>query len=121
MGDKTELIRSELDKRRVDWWCGDGSECSTLWVSNGITWEYTVKSDGEPNWIGSLKASEYSITPEQAIQATLGHKTCYPVPIYGFDGEFTEYDCDECSECGTEWDGDTPNFCPWCGAKVVNQ
>lgn len=45
--------------------------------------------------------------------------TCYPVPIYSFDGEFTEYDYDECSECGEEWDGDTPNFCPNCGRRVV--
>ena len=60
-------------------------------------------------------------TPEQAIAATLGARTCYPVPIYSFDGEITEYDCDECSECGTEWEGDPPNFCPNCGAKVVDE
>lgn len=53
-------------------------------------------------------------------EATLGPRTCHPVPIYGFDGEFTEYDCDACSECGDEWEGDTPNFCPNCGARVVD-
>lgn len=51
--------------------------------------------------------------------ATLWRGTCHPVPIYGFDGEFTTYDYDECSECGAEWDGDIPNFCPWCGRKVA--
>jgi len=53
------------------------------------------------------------------IAATLGAGTCYPVPIYSFNGEFTEYDCDACSECGTEWDGDMPNFCPNCGRRVM--
>lgn len=72
MGDKTEWMRAELDKRGVDWWCGDGSESSTLWVSNSITWEYKVHYDGEPNWMGFLGACEYNITPAQAIAATLG-------------------------------------------------
>ena len=53
------------------------------------------------------------------LNATLGVGTCYPVPIYSFNGEFTEYDCDACSECGTEWDGDMPNFCPNCGLRVM--
>ena len=57
-----------------------------------------------------------AITDE--LNAMLGPRTCHPVPIYSFDGEFTEYDCDACSECGAEWEGDTPNFCPNCGRRI---
>lgn len=119
----TDELLAELTQRGVEYKnLGD----LTFWLDeNGVKW----CTQEQPSGALHLQAITL-LTPAQAITATLGEsdatptqqsvaKTCHPVPIYGFDGEFTEYDCDVCSECGTEWDDDMPNFCPNCGAKVV--
>lgn len=67
------------------------------------------------------------LTPEQAIDATLGRGTCHDLaetPRYGDKTRF------ECNACGYEYSavggfgcdyGDEPdfNYCPSCGRKVV--
>ena len=75
-------------------------------------------SDGATHRAHGIEDVDWQTITDK-LNATLGAETCYPVPIYSFDGEFTEYDCDACSECGTEWDGDMPNFCPNCGRRVM--
>lgn len=133
----TDELRRLLDERGVEW-RGADRDVRTWFDVNGIPWFVLEHSNG------NLSADAVFLTPAQAIAATLGITgkvsakvterdsdatavrqdgvgTCYPVPIYSFDGEFTEYECDACSECGTEWEGDTPNFCPYCGRKVVDE
>ena len=48
------------------------------------------------------------LTPEQAIDATLGRGTCH-VAAFG-----------SCSECGAQMDGIYQRYCPNCGRKVNN-
>ena len=75
----------------------------------------------------------HTATPEQAIEATLGRETCRVDVIDS--GEIACYCCNErimhCNGCGHEfghvlydedgnvWMSEQPNFCPNCGARVV--
>lgn len=128
----TERLRALLDERGVEWGNirRDGSE------SNYLTeWQYDGTSSRAiaTEWaVGSglsIEIHHYGLTPEQAVEATLGRGTCKDV--CNSVSEFT------CSACGfncdlTSWislfDGDegrhrhyhhgTPNYCPNCGRKV---
>ena len=122
MGDMTEHFRDELDKLNVHWWEGDGNIWpSTCWESNGLTWEYVVEYDGEPNWRGYLWECFDAVTPEQAIAATLGadakptraesSDTCHNTS--GNSLYFV------CSGCGDNPLVIRPNYCPNCGRRVV--
>ena len=65
--------------------------------------------------------------PEQAIAATLGRGECHPI----ISDNLTESEgmgdaWADCSECGhllfvlTDPNSEVPNYCPNCGAKVVD-
>ena len=63
------------------------------------------------------------LTPEQAVAAISGERTCHRVDVNGYGFRF------ECSACGyvaiihnceTRLD-ELPSYCPNCGAKVVEQ
>ena len=72
------------------------------------------------------------LTPEQAIEATLGRGTCH-VDVLN-TGDCAGYECSEyimhCNGCGHEfghvlynedgdvWMSEPPNYCPNCGRKV---
>ena len=105
----TERLRQLLNERGVEW----------------------IDFDGEPTWMGSdrmhyarqeLSCDEptgevtvYHLTPEQAIEATLGRGTC----------EYVSWVADNiagivfrCSKCGNvEWPRPR-NYCPNCGRRV---
>lgn len=53
----------------------------------------------------------FDLTPEQAVEATLGRGTCHDVAI---EGEWFE-----CSECGCVRQLLHPHYCPNCGRKVI--
>lgn len=77
---------------------------------------------------GCLELFIRPVTPQQAVEATLGRGTCHDLvetPEYRDKTEF------KCSECGYEYSavggfgcdcGDAPDFryCPNCGRKVVD-
>lgn len=121
----TDELRRMLDERGVHWWVGE-DERKTLWESNGLTWEYFNDENGDA-WLGFLGACEQDITPAQAIAATLGAETCKA-------DETDTWTCEcvgrqltvhvmECSACGGTYEhvnGDY-EFCPRCGAKVVDE
>ena len=119
----TERLRQLLDKRGVEhvdyggrgrddetgrpatWWSSDQGECAA------------IQRDDD------LLTVEAHLTPEQAIEATLGRGTCKDIGSAVF----------ECSECGCKLDLDdveceptmwvdgvatVPLFCPNCGRKV---
>lgn len=107
----TDRLRRLLDERGVKHY--DGTECTY--------WGYTVlaRSDGSFP-IYRFSATEVTdgvsvhllrVSPEQAVEATLGRGTCKVV----------SKPCDmwEC-ECGKAWwHGGAPNYCPSCGRVVV--
>lgn len=112
---ETNELRQLLDERGVEWWEGE-DERKTHWRSNGLTWEYFNTENGDA-WLGFLGACESDISPEQAVEATLGRRTCYLISALQY-GE----GCKECSACSAVadeymFDG---GHCPNCGAKVIN-
>lgn len=104
----TERLRQLLDERGVEWeervWGGKHS-VTTFWCARGVRWHY------RENRFDELRLHADGLTPEQAVEATLGRGTCKVV----------SKPCDmwECSECGKAWwHGGTPNYCPNCGRRV---
>ena len=119
----TEHLRRLLDECGVEWDYGITGATTTRFSVNGIDLTFTTMRDG-------LVCSTI-LTPEQAIEATLGTGTCIADETetisvrddtrgYYFDKHFTIHVM-ECSECGHTYEhvnGDY-EFCPHCGRRVV--
>ena len=111
----TDTIRAMLDERHVKWdeLVGHPVVVGTEWHDrNGYPCTALEHADDVPDGMLSVQAN---LTPEQAIEATLGRGECHDVGRY----------CFTCSECG--WvanephhmlGGFRPNYCPSCGRKV---
>ena len=128
----TDELRRLLDERGVEWDYGIRGATTTRFSANGVDLTFTPMRDG-------LVCSTI-LTPEQAIAATLGscncsdnctngertNGTCHPVISDNLtESEGTGDAWADCSECGhllfvlTDPNSQVPNFCPNCGAKVV--
>lgn len=118
----TDELRRMLDERGVKHY--DGVEC-TYWGDTVL-----ARRDGSCP-VYRFSATEVTdgvsvhllrVSPEQAIEATLGRGTCKDVSEQSyFHPTF------KCSECGFGFDdwftysgySYDPSYCPNCGAKVV--
>ena len=105
-----------LDERGVEWrrtphYSSESIDNETVFRGEGIEW---IANDHLNGHIG-LRALRYEVTPEQAIEATLGRGTCRLIsaPQYG-EG------CQECSACGEVLDGYLFDG-GRCRAKVVDE
>lgn len=116
----TDELRRMLDERGVRHFDGDEMTC---W---GFEDEFVFRYSAD-EVDGGIQVTMWVVTPAQAVEATLGRRTCRMRRI-----EDACYDDIECSECGValwgfqmdhEGEGVTsrPRFCPNCGAKVVNE
>lgn len=102
--DATDRLRALLDERGARW-----TACSKATIDNqtycyGHT--YTEFQAG-------LMVTD--LTPEQAVEATLGPEDCWNT----WDSELTgrlRFQCSECKAVSLEI---TPFYCPVCGRKVV--
>ena len=110
----TDELRRLLDERGAEW--RDDSSIygtrRTVWTADGVTYVAAEVS-------GRLKVSGY-LTPEQAIEATLGRWTCQLKRANWDDGTCT-WGC-ICSACDAHLEHETGigyNYCPHCGRKVV--
>ena len=108
MTSATDRLRELLDERGVEW--RDDSSIygtrRTVWAADGVTYVAAEVS-------GRLKVSGY-LTPEQAIEATLGRGKCHDCL-----GDIEPF---ECSECHRRNDTNKfPNYCWYCGVKVVEK
>ena len=101
----TDELRRMLDERGVEWEMGRTAE--TI-VRKPFDASFAERLDGRMR----ICFRSY-LTPEQAIEATLGRGTC----------RNTQSDFDfMCSECGKCVDNGRVlgfNFCPNCGRRVV--
>ena len=117
----TERLRAMLDERGVEWeacrvptlrselaatfWHDrDGNPCSAL-----------EGADDVPDGMLSVQAN---LTPEQAIEATLGRGECRLIPTR--DKPRSKKPTLTCSECGwwTDRINDEWRYCPSCGKRV---
>ena len=101
----TEELRRLLDERGVE-------------HLDGIIMTYTDDADYMPSASNTFDVTLYNLTPEQAIDATLGrgtttrtgkHRTKYGrrIPV--------------CERCGYGIGDMRWNYCPSCGAEVVDE
>ena len=129
LGSATNEFRRLLDERGVKWipvaW---NPKRETFYhAANGVGFCADEYTDGVKIY------TDATITPEQAVEATLGRGEC-KVDVLN-TGDCAGYECSEyimhCNACGHEfghvlynedgdvWMSEPPNFCPNCGAKVV--
>lgn len=69
----TEELRRLLDERGVEWWPSDerwNEDGITHWYAGILKW--TAIEDEDGLWLNAGVAGHNSLTPEQAIAATLG-------------------------------------------------
>ena len=112
----TEELRRMLDERGVEWWQSVNMlGCVfTRWYSPLFSDEVVAMENGD----GELELFSRLMTPEQAIEATLGRGTCREAKIDRY--------WRGCGECGYIWEYmygigkcESPRFCPNCGRRVV--
>ena len=133
----TDVLRRLLDERGVDWGnirnVGSESDYLTEWQfennqGRAIAIEWAVGSGL------SVEIHRYHLTPEQAIAATLGSCNCSDNCTNDCTNSERTGTCHitdngpwgypyVCSACGASFDTDVNggefNFCPNCGAKVI--
>lgn len=111
-------------------------ELRRLLDERGVEWE---DFDGEPTWTGgdgrmhyarqeftfaglTDEVTVYHLTPEQAIDATLGRGTChavFEVDAMSEDDRIGEFVCSECGETFGDGRDQLPHYCPNCGRRCV--
>lgn len=105
----TEELRRMLDERGVDY------RVSATGYSIDIgpyTTAYANRSDT------TLDVSLRQVTPEQAVAATLGRGTCHVKAVKKLGDSFGFKL--SCGHSMVNPFDDRPDYCPWCGAKVVD-
>ena len=124
----TDILRRLLDKRGVEWMPSvfDPQHETFYSVENGVGFIVTEFPE-----IGRMSlACDMRITPEQAVEATLGRGTCHDLGGIGANGEQV-FNCSEChcvlslydrdgsNNLCTSFIFDYPRYCPECGKRVV--
>ena len=112
----TDELRRLLDERGVEWRGGLPTE--TMVEADGLDLLYVALPDGRVRAF----IRNY-LTPEQAIEATLGRGTCRMTRVENEERILCGWV--ECSECGPVYPPavkaiqDAIRFCPYCGRRVV--
>lgn len=126
---ETERLREMLDERWVKWWEGYHTKATCFDGAFGV--RYVVDGTLGELFIRSM----LNVTPEQAIEATLGRGKCHTVsmdcfgnPPYNKSGLNGNSTACGCSECGAPWSTcgmfrgnklkHNFNACPICGREV---
>lgn len=106
----TDELRRLLDERGIKW--------HDYGYENHVWWgDWHAENRLSAN--GLYVKVEAVITPEQAIDATLGRGMCYPAEEY-LDS-YSDLTVTVCSGCGVPVDDLAEmNYCPNCGRKVVD-
>ena len=113
----TERLRAMLDERHVKWHTDTS-------VTNQVEWTIWKSPWFKEVWAkevdGSISIFNCSMTPAQAIEATLGRGECQ-LKHANWDNGTCTWGC-ICSVCDAHLEHETGigyNFCPHCGARVV--
>ena len=117
----TERLRGLLDEHNIEWWSNDGHEPDhTEWVTDSAVFASRMSINGRL----AIKTIRV-MTPEQAIEETMGRDTCHMMLTELRSGSAYQ-DIYECSECGEQvvrhtimGESKPPKYCPECGRIVV--
>lgn len=120
MTSATDRLRALLDERGVEWWQSANTlGCVfTRWQSPLFGDEVCAMENGEEG----LVVFDHYLTPEQAVDATLGRGTChavFEVDAMSEDERIGEFVCSECGETFGDVRDQLPHYCPACGKRVV--
>jgi len=128
MANATDELRRMLDERGVEWSASsDEIEHVTVtrWLSGGNSIAYVELNDGFVGYEARLIISGLSITPEQAIAATLGRSTLTAHDVWEAIGNHgvsqLQAIADELNAklCGGECEMDAHGNCTACGEFVA--
>ena len=111
MATVTDELRRMLTEAGVEWDYGITGTASTMFNANGVELTFIGMRDGV--------TCSTILTPAQAIDATVGRRTCHLEEVTSCGYPL------ECSECRA-WYGVNVlrgelRFCPNCGRRVVNE
>ena len=117
----TDTIRAMLDEHGVKW-----EACRVPTLRSELAATFWYDRDGNPcSAVGGADdipdgklSVNANLTPEQAIEATLGRGECRNISPRADWKDNEEFTCSECGFDGT-YELGIPNYCPHCGAKVV--
>lgn len=120
MTSATERLRALLTERGVEW-------MPIAWNPKRETFYHTPDGVGfcaDEYTDGVRIYTDATITPEQAVAATLGPGTCEVEgsTLHEYEGGYAGSEWEHELSCGhTVWwgSGDAPEWCPWCGKRVV--
>ena len=118
----TDILRQLLDERGVEWgdrFAGEPQSSYTRYeVDSGMS--VTAWEDTFTGKLGLSVEIDYRLTPEQAVEATLGRGTCHiePFEMERDTGYFDTMQC-ECGHVADVADWAAWRFCPRRGREVV--
>ena len=110
----TDELRRLLDER--------GVEYTVIPEDMYGSREYIKIGSTEIRTNGLGQVAVFYLTPEQAVEATLGRGTCHSDnnPPLLYDDPFRVFRCSECHHKVDLRHNPKPNYCPNCGRKVVD-
>ena len=119
----TDELRRLLDERGVEW-----SAFGDEYADQTLVHTERFGRCAVTEWPTGLDVHLFNLTPEQAVEATLGRGTCEILGYddgydEGVDGEMYQYvDPRYFLSCEHEAYGSVaPKYCPECGRKVVDE
>ena len=119
----TETFRAMLDERGVEWMGTDYTEPTSGHATNtSLGSEYHDAVFVE--YVDGTSLRLFDLTPEQAVEATLGRGTCRFKTVEQFiDTRRSRSDICECDRCGYRCargfiHDERFKYCPNCGARI---
>ena len=124
MTSATDELRRLLDERGVEWEAAaDAPDSLTTWATGSDTARWCADeliNDRFDLYAYDVDEDVSGLTPEQAIDATLGRGTCH-IDLVGYDEREDRFQCRSCDWSMSVRRGTWPrfNYCPNCGRRVI--
>ncbi len=120
----TEELRRLLEERGVEW-----SAFGDEYADQTLVHTERFGRCAVTEWPTGLDVHLFNLTPEQAVEATLGRGECHDS-----NNRFNAWQCSECGATvllmfddfdeptySVNGSADVPKYCPNCGRKVVDE
>ena len=107
MTSATERLRALFDERGVEHVDAEDGHTQHTWWSDGDH-EIAASNSGK-------RLAVYNLTPEQAVEATLGPGTCEDMS----GGDPCVFVCSRCDAMFDHPEDERVRYCPNCGKRVV--